>query len=108
MIGISADNLMWVSHFLFPISRAKPRVNLRRLIVKNIFPEEIGIVVEPRRVSFTKRFPFHYYTVFVKHEMGEGVTKLNVLFNVFCFLYLSVGMFFLVNQNLTNIIPLIV
>jgi hypothetical protein len=76
MIGISADNLMWVSCFLFPVSRTKPRVNLRRLIVKNIFAEAVGVVVQPRRVSFKKAFPFHYYTVFVNNEMREGVTKL--------------------------------
>jgi hypothetical protein len=76
MIGISADNPVWINHFLFPVSRTKPRVNLRRLIVKNIFPEAVGMVVEPRRMSFTKGFPCHYYTVFVNYEMRKGVTAL--------------------------------
>jgi hypothetical protein len=35
MMGISTDNIVWIRHFLFTISRNNPKINLQRLIIKN-------------------------------------------------------------------------
>jgi hypothetical protein len=83
MTGIIADNLMWRIHFLSPVSKTKLKINLRRLIVKNVFAEAVGMVVNPPKVFFTKVFPLHYYSDFVIHGMRKGETILYVLFSVF-------------------------
>jgi hypothetical protein len=114
MVGISGDIFIWISHFLFNISRNKPKIDLRRLMMKNEYAKARGMVIRQRKVSFTKHLFF--YTVFIDHEMREGVIKLYVffsyslfiVFNILCFFFLSTGRFFVVNLIRRKIIPSVV
>jgi hypothetical protein len=82
MMGISGDDtLMWINHFLFTISRNRPKIDMRKLIMKNEYAKEIGMVVGCRRLSFPDTELFGtFYTVFIDFEMREGITKLCALF----------------------------
>jgi hypothetical protein len=91
MIGISRDNFIWIKHFLFTVSRTQPKFDLRKLLLKSRDVE--GMMVKCKSVKFTE--VGSYCTVFINHEMREGVTKLCVFFlyflfiliNVFCFVF---------------------
>jgi hypothetical protein len=107
MIGISADNLIWIGHFFFAVSRTKPKIDLRKLIIiGDRLGSVVGLEIERDRVSFSRGNFWVYNTVFIDYEMREGVIKLFVLFLyffVFCFLFLSVGRFFVPDLTYTEI-----
>jgi hypothetical protein len=102
MIGISGDNLMWINHFIFTVSRTHPKLNLQKLTLKNSYAETKGMMVKRKSLMLIKGSGICFYTVFIDHEMKEGVTKLCVLllcflfitFDVFCFFFFSLGRFF--------------
>jgi hypothetical protein len=86
MMGISADVLTWIRHFLFTISRNKPKINLRSPIIKN------GDAEEKRMLDYSERYSASgntlsfksvatYTTVFIKPVI------MSVYLNVFRFLF---------------------
>jgi hypothetical protein len=71
MMGISAVVLAFIRHFLFTISRKKPKINLRRLIIKNSYAEEKRMLDHSERYSVSgNTLSFKsvttYTTVFIK------------------------------------------
>jgi hypothetical protein len=73
MIGISGGILIWISHFLFIVSRNIPKIDLRRLMMRNEYAEARGMVVSYNRVSFTG--DRYRSTVFIDYEMKEKTSK---------------------------------
>jgi hypothetical protein len=113
MVGISGDCLVWISHILFAISRNQPKLNLRKLFIKNEHAKRGGMVIEGKRVSFTKGLNTKVFTVFIDHELREGVMKLYIFFFYFLFMpfnvfFLSVGRFFVISLAKRYHIPLMV
>jgi hypothetical protein len=86
MMGISADVLIWIKHLLFTISRNKPKINLRRLIINNGDAEAKGMAAHPEHFSvFGNTLSFKsgggYTTVFIRPVI------MLVWLNVFRFLF---------------------
>jgi hypothetical protein len=116
MVGISGDILVWITHFIFIVSRTHPKINLRKVIMKNGYAEARGIVVSRKRLWFSNGIEFPHCTVFIDLEMREEVINLFVIhvhfllipFTLFYFFFLSEGRFFVVNLTQKEEIPTIV
>jgi hypothetical protein len=86
MVGISADNLLWIDHLLFMVSRTQPKINLQRMIIENGDVEAKGRVVDTKHFSVwgnTISFKAGRYvtTVFIKPVIA--LVWLNVLHFLF-------------------------
>jgi hypothetical protein len=84
MMGISADVLTCIKHFLFTLSRMKPKINLRRMIIKNGDAEANGM--------HSKRYSISGNTLSFRYD--EGITTVfikpvitSVWLTVFRFLF---------------------
>jgi hypothetical protein len=53
MIGICSECFVWISHFLFTISRTGPKLNLKKLIMESKYLSKVEhFEIQPRRIEF--------------------------------------------------------
>jgi hypothetical protein len=53
MIGICSESFIWITHFLFTISRIRPKLNLKKLIMENKYLSKgEDFEIQPRRIEF--------------------------------------------------------
>jgi hypothetical protein len=98
MTGISTENLIWISHYLFIISRNKPKINLQRLTIEYVDAEtNIGMAIHAERYSIL------HNTLSFKSDGNETSVFINpvvtsVWLNMFRFLFSSGGVSFYYNN----------
>jgi hypothetical protein len=102
-MAISADDLMWIDHLLFMVSRTQPKINLQKLIVKNGDAETKRTVVHSERFSVLGNTP-NFKTaergsiVFIRQVIE--LVWLNVYFfllffwRVFLFITIIISLYF--------------
>jgi hypothetical protein len=56
MIGISSESFVWITHFLFTISRTRPKLNLKKLIMENKYVMREDFEIQPHRIEFRMKF----------------------------------------------------
>jgi hypothetical protein len=53
MIGICSESFVWITHFLFTISRVRPKLNLKKLIIENkCLLKGKYFEIQPRGIEF--------------------------------------------------------
>jgi hypothetical protein len=53
MIGICSESFVWITHFLFTISRVRPKLNLKKLIMKSRYLSKgKDFKIQPRKIEF--------------------------------------------------------
>jgi hypothetical protein len=66
MIGICSESFVWITHFLFTISRVRPKLNLRKLIVEN---EHLlkgkDFEIQPRRIELRMKGTWKCGSLFI-------------------------------------------
>jgi hypothetical protein len=88
MIGICSESFVWINHFLFTISRMRPKFNLKRLIMKNRYLKKgKDFEIQPRRIEFRMKGTGKRGSLFINILIKKMIIEWYFILFLSCFIY---------------------
>jgi hypothetical protein len=86
MIGICSESFVWISHFFFTVSRVRPKLNLRKLIIRN--KHFLNFEIYLRRIKFMKGAKAEERSLFIDILIKKIIIEWCFILFVSCFIYI--------------------
>jgi hypothetical protein len=87
MIGICLESFVWITHFLFTISRMRPKLNLKRLIMENEhLSKGKDFEIQPRKIEFSME-EHHGGSLFINILIKKMIIEWYFILFLSCFIY---------------------
>jgi hypothetical protein len=85
MIGICSESFVWITHFLFTISRVRPKLNLKKLIMENEYLSKgKDFEIQPHKIEFRNA----YFSLFINILIKKMIIEWYFILFLSCFIYL--------------------
>jgi hypothetical protein len=89
MIGICSESFVWIAHFLFTISRVRPKLNLKKLIVENKYLSKgKDFEIQPRRIEFRMEETNKHGSLFINILVKKMIIEWYFVLLLSCFIYI--------------------
>jgi hypothetical protein len=76
MIGICSESFVWITHFLFTISRMRPKCNFKKVIVENRYLSKGNhFEIQPRRIEFKMKGTFKWGSLFINFLIKKMIIE---------------------------------
>jgi hypothetical protein len=88
MIGICSESFVWITHFLFTISRVRPKINLKKLIMENRYLSKgEDFEIQPRRIEFRMKGTDNRGSLFINILIKKMIIEWFFILFLSCFTY---------------------
>jgi hypothetical protein len=89
MIGICSESFVWITHFLFTISRMRPKLNLKKLIIENKhLLKGKDFELQPRRIEFRMKMVGDWGSLFINILIRKMIIEWYFILFLSCFIYI--------------------
>jgi hypothetical protein len=89
MIGISSESFIWITHFLLTISRIKPKINLKKLIMKNEYLSKGNYFeIQQHKIEFRMEGTGKYGSIFINVLIRKMIIEWYFILFLSCFIYI--------------------
>jgi hypothetical protein len=104
MIGICSESFVWITHLLFTISRVRPKLSLKKLIMENRYLlKGKDFEIQPRRIEFRMGVTGKHGSLFINILIKKMIIEWYFILFSIIFIYIVSK----VKINYYNINPLI-
>jgi hypothetical protein len=89
MIEISSESFIWITHFLFTISRIRPKINLKKLIMKNEYLlKGKDFEIQPHKIEFRMVGTYKEGSLFINVLIKKMIIEWYFILFLSCFIYI--------------------
>jgi hypothetical protein len=89
MMEICSESFVWISHFLFTVSRIRPKLNLKKLIIENKYLEKgKDFKMQPRRIDFTMEGTYKSGSLFINILIKKMIVEWYFILFLSCLIYI--------------------
>jgi hypothetical protein len=85
MVGICSESFVWITHFLFTVSRMRPKLNLKKLMMENRYLlKGKYFEIQPRRIEFG----IGHGSLFINILIKKMIIEWYFILFLSCFIYI--------------------
>jgi hypothetical protein len=90
MIGLCSESFVWITHFLFTLSRVRPKFNLKKLIIENEYLlKEKDFEIQSGRIEFRMDKSGKYGSLFMNVLIKKMIIEWYFILFLLCFIYVT-------------------